>query len=355
MDGGVQAFVRRRPLLSFYGLAITFPILLFTYLIIVELTVHNPAWPGGRQVAHYYATRDALVAAHPILAHHADSVIVSLMSYWAVPSAAPFLFFPFAPTVAALIVVWIGWRGAGLRALLGAYRPVRGSISVQAGVRLYIVLAAFIAAALALALLALNLDGDVTARDGFAKVLGLFDARYVVVTFATALFLNQGGLLEELGWRGYALPLLMRRFGSPLVAALVLGVLWALWHFPREIPLLLQGNQDFAGLLAGQAMFIASCCASTVVLTSFVNLSGGSVLPAIILHGCSNLLFSAYQTGAPVLRGDFMNPSILVWGGAAALCVLALGADLGLRARQAAHGGDGSTDPSRIWAGGDGR
>ncbi len=36
---------------------------------------------------------------------------------------------------------------------------------------------------------------------------------------------------EEIGWSGYAYPRLRSRFG-PLPAALALGLLWGLWHFP---------------------------------------------------------------------------------------------------------------------------
>src|SRR5579885_2008274 len=38
-------------------------------------------------------------------------------------------------------------------------------------------------------------------------------------------------LLEEIGWMGYAYPK-MRMKQSPLAAAILLGVLWGLWHAP---------------------------------------------------------------------------------------------------------------------------
>ena len=50
--------------------------------------------------------------------------------------------------------------------------------------------------------------------------------------FAITLFIPpRGPLLEEGGWRGFALPRLQRLHG-PLVGTLILGALWALWHGP---------------------------------------------------------------------------------------------------------------------------
>ncbi|MGZ8737361.1 MAG: CPBP family intramembrane glutamic endopeptidase [Nocardioides sp.] len=47
-----------------------------------------------------------------------------------------------------------------------------------------------------------------------------------------ALFI---GPIEELGWRGVAMPLLQRRF-APLWAALIVGVVAALWHTQMNGP-----------------------------------------------------------------------------------------------------------------------
>lgn len=39
------------------------------------------------------------------------------------------------------------------------------------------------------------------------------------------------GIFEEIGWSGYLLPGLLRR-NSPIVAAIILGILWSFWHLP---------------------------------------------------------------------------------------------------------------------------
>ncbi|MDN5761332.1 MAG: CPBP family intramembrane metalloprotease [Microlunatus sp.] len=48
-------------------------------------------------------------------------------------------------------------------------------------------------------------------------------------TFVFVLFL--GGGLEEPGWRGFGLPVLQERH-SPLLATVVLGLVWGVWHIP---------------------------------------------------------------------------------------------------------------------------
>lgn len=45
-----------------------------------------------------------------------------------------------------------------------------------------------------------------------------------------------GGGLEEPGWRGFALPRLEHRY-TPVVATLILGLAWGVWHVPLYGPL----------------------------------------------------------------------------------------------------------------------
>ena len=89
-----------------------------------------------------------------------------------------------------------------------------------------------------------------------------------------ALFL---GPIEEFGWRGLALPLLQRRF-APFWAALILGVIWALWH----IPSFLMGGTPQSAWAFGP--YFAGIVAMSIILTPLFNASRGSLLIAVLFH-----------------------------------------------------------------------
>lgn len=94
---------------------------------------------------------------------------------------------------------------------------------------------------------------------------------------AALAFMLVLGPIEEIGWRGFALPLLQRRM-APFWAGLSLGLIWALWHlqafFLSGTP---QGQWGFA------PFFIGSVAAS-VILTPLFNQSRGSILLAMLFH-----------------------------------------------------------------------
>lgn len=83
---------------------------------------------------------------------------------------------------------------------------------------------------------------------------------------------------EELGWRGYALPLLQRRWNA-LVASLVLAVPWTIWHFA----ILTNPVAPNLGNIAGLA-FIPFVFAIAVIFTAVFNNTKGSLLAVLAFH-----------------------------------------------------------------------
>ncbi len=103
-----------------------------------------------------------------------------------------------------------------------------------------------------------------------------------------------GPLGEETGWRGYALPRLQRQF-HPAAAAVVLGFLWANWHLP---------------LIAAHVynvtwwQFVMVTIAASVFISAGFNLSGGSVICAVLVHGF-------YNVGTGIILNDMIGKATL--------------------------------------------
>lgn len=95
----------------------------------------------------------------------------------------------------------------------------------------------------------------------------------VLPALVTRFFL---GPVEEIGWRGIALPLLQRRF-SPFVASLVLGSIWAVWHIPAFF-----AGTPMSGFSFGT--WALGVMGITLVVTAMFNASRGSLLVAYLFH-----------------------------------------------------------------------
>ncbi len=125
----------------------------------------------------------------------------------------------------------------------------------------------------------------------------------------TLLFSSLPPVLEELGWRGYALDQLQRT-RSALAAGLILGVVWAVWH----LPLFLIGgtNQhDVVGFLTLRFwLFMVGVVALSVAFTWIHNGTGGTILASIMLHSWTNFTL---QTVEGTLRTDVFFYAIVLW------------------------------------------
>lgn len=203
----------------------------------------------------------AIVTHRPILLF---IVLALALSWWSAPVAQGSLI-PHGPALAAVIVLALTEGRPGLRTFW------RRLTNFRAG-WWYLIGPAIIAVYLLLA---------------FATNLLLGATVTSPLTLPTAAVLLNllllGGLWEEPGWSGYALPTLQERFaGQPngtLLATLVMGIIRGLWH----LPLVLYGLIPWY-----DALFFSM--ALQVIISWVYNRSGGSVPAVMVTHFASNVL-----------------------------------------------------------------
>lgn len=99
-----------------------------------------------------------------------------------------------------------------------------------------------------------------------------------------------GGGQEEPGWRGYLLPRLQESH-SALTSALLIGVVWTGWH----LPLFFLSGTTQSGLSLW--LYLPNVVALSVILTWLTNSTGGSVVPAMVLHAGGNAIVNYYPPG----------------------------------------------------------
>jgi membrane protease YdiL (CAAX protease family) len=101
----------------------------------------------------------------------------------------------------------------------------------------------------------------------------------IIPIFLLIFFTN--ALPEEYGWRGFALDPLQKRT-TALGASLILGSIWAVWHFPLFF---IEGTTQAA---IPMYQYFLQTIVLSIFYTWLYNNTGGSVLIAIIFHAVSN-------------------------------------------------------------------
>ena len=271
-NGTRGGFLGRHPLAMFLTLTFGIPILLVGSL---QLTPQFWSWVHGGPF-DYFAEFERLTRALGLANVPRSSLYLWLRLSLADPIFWTGNIYVGAPAIAALIVVGVTGANGGLRDYV---RRLRFSQGLSAGQTLL-----WYATAFAVMLLC-NLCVPL--------VIGVplipFQ-RYLTPSFALILlggtFFDQGGFLEEGGWRGFALPYLQRISKSPLKVNLLVGLIWGLWHVPRDLA---QNFTSSSGYLLGIMLpFILGCITLSVIIAFFFYRVGGSVWMGVMLHSLSN-------------------------------------------------------------------
>ena len=219
----------------------------------------------------------------------------------------------FGPTVGAFVMTAVTEGRRGVLPLLRRY------VQWRVGIRWYLFVLLGIPATVLLGTIVVP-----GAWQSFDPIVGTLLVAYPLAFLLT--FLLGGPLGEEPGWRGFALPRLQERNG-PLWGSIILGLLWALWHFP-----LFWSGVWTPPTIANMVMFTLMITALTVIMTWVFNHGNGSLLLTMLMHASFNTF--ANKVGAPLFPAPIFNeygllPVLIGFTGTAIVLIIATRGRLG--------------------------
>ncbi len=198
----------------------------------------------------------------------------------------------FAPGLIALSLTARAEGGPGMRALLG--RILRWRVAAQ----WYLFAVGYIAA--------IKLTVALVHRVATGVWPPFGDEPWYLILGAIVVSTPvQAG--EEIGWRGYVLPRLTRRFGLAR-ASILLGVIWACWHLPQFfIPESDTFGQSFF-------VFVLQVTALSVAMAWLYAHTNGSLLLVMLMHAAVNNSKDIVPSAVPGATNPLgLNASLVAW------------------------------------------
>ncbi|MDP4086295.1 MAG: type II CAAX endopeptidase family protein [Bacillota bacterium] len=180
----------------------------------------------------------------------------------------------FAPTISALIVSGIYDGRKGIFEVLGRYRILNFSV------KWYLVAILLMPVIYLLSIFINELLFHYSTKNIFIGS----PIYFIIVAFIWLMFINSG---EEIGWRGFVLPILLKNSKGTILASFILGLIWGIWHLPMY---LIPGQSSFPYPL----FLILTICLSFIYTALFIR-TKGSLLPAVILHAGTDIGPRIYQ------------------------------------------------------------
>jgi uncharacterized protein len=235
---------------------------------------------------------------------------------------------PLSPDIAAFVVAALAFGLGGVVVLVRRYRFWSADVGWRKGLRVWgLMLITFLAMSLGTA----GLNYMFAPQGSFEWVNTPVFSWWFPLALLASIFLDIGGVTEETGWRGFALPLLQARM-TPLAATLIVGLMWGVWHFPARPDILLGAYGLWGGALL-LTILILRFSVLSIVMTYFYNKVGGSTFIAVSMHGLHNdSVFLQGRINAGGLGPYVVSELTLIAPIVVAACILLLltGSKLGL-------------------------
>jgi membrane protease YdiL (CAAX protease family) len=208
-----------------------------------------------------------------------------------------------APSVAGLLLTGLVHGRAGFRDFLS--RLIRWRV----GVRWYAVALLTAPVLMMAVLLGLSLFSP-----QFLPAIFVSDDRASLLLFGISVGLA-AGVIEELGWTGFAVPGLRQRY-SVLATGLIVGFLWGAWHL--LVGLWASGTVSGAFSVASYLLDPLMVLPVFRMVMVWVYDRTGSLLLGILMH--ASLTASARIVGPPGMAGVGLLAFDLAW--AAVVCIV---------------------------------
>lgn len=245
------------------------------------------------------------IKTHPVLAYFVLTFAISwggvliLGAPYGMPTTKeqfeklwPIVFLPYllGPIIASIILTGFVYGKSGFRGLLS--RLLRWRVNVR-----WYALALLTAPILVLVILfSLSLISQAFIPNVFTA-----DDKLTLILKGIAIGIIGGGLLEEPGWTGFAVPGLRRQY-SVFTTGLIVGILWGVWHFLPTY----WGSGDTSGvlslsLLLPPCFFYVGVLPAYRILMVWVYDRTESLFVAILMH--ASLTASTLFILAPSVEG----------------------------------------------------
>jgi hypothetical protein len=256
-------------------------------------------------------TIKAFIKSHPVLTYFTLTFAISwggmlLLILAGGSGGIPMLAWVAGPPLAGILLTGLLYGRAGFRDLLT--RMARWRV----GARWYAVALLTTPLYLTAILLAFSLSSP----ELLPRILTASDKASLLL-FGIGWGLIGGGLLEELGWTGFAVPTLLRQRYGVLSTGLLVGVPWGVLHFlaffylgrpSAAIPLAIFVPLDFFISVVGLTAF-------RVLMVWVYERTGESMLLAMLMHAsytaCALILTPLALAGVAFLAVTFAGAAVL--------------------------------------------
>jgi uncharacterized protein len=195
----------------------------------------------------------------------------------------------YVPSVVGILLTAFYDGKAGVKALFGRLDPRRGGLWVLVAIALFLGMA--------------WIGGTVSSLVGGPGLR--WNLGHAPMMLAMGLIVDPGGIGEEFGWRGFALPRLLARF-NPVTASVILGTIWGVWHLPAfYLPELPQSQFNFP-------LFVVSTVGLSIIMTWLALRSRQNLLVAITAHLMMNHVTAISGVALTPMQATIMGVAVLL-------------------------------------------